>query len=57
MVQILHDVPDHRGFATTLASVARPEARVVLAFNVLTFDAPWEGLLCTTNPALGPDRC
>jgi hypothetical protein len=30
---VLNDVPDHRGFATTLASVVRPGARVVLAFN------------------------
>jgi len=29
----LNDVADHRGFAATLASLARPGARVVLAFN------------------------
>ena len=29
----LNDVADHRGFAATLAGVARPGARVVLAFN------------------------
>lgn len=29
----LNDVADHRGFAATLAAVARPGARVVLAFN------------------------
>ena len=29
----LNDVRDHRGFATTLAAVAKPGARVVLAFN------------------------
>jgi 2-polyprenyl-3-methyl-5-hydroxy-6-metoxy-1,4-benzoquinol methylase len=29
----LNDVCDHRGFATTLAALARPDARVVLAFN------------------------
>ncbi|HLJ81536.1 MAG TPA: class I SAM-dependent methyltransferase [Ktedonobacterales bacterium] len=29
----LNDVADHRGFAATLASLARPDARVVLAFN------------------------
>jgi hypothetical protein len=30
---VLNDVADHRGFATTLASVVRPGARVVLGFN------------------------
>jgi SAM-dependent methyltransferase len=30
---VLNDVADHRGFAATLASVARPGARVVLALN------------------------
>jgi hypothetical protein len=30
---VLNDVADHRGFAATLASLARPGARVVLAFN------------------------
>ncbi len=29
----LNDVADHRGFVATLASLARPGARVVLAFN------------------------
>jgi 2-polyprenyl-3-methyl-5-hydroxy-6-metoxy-1,4-benzoquinol methylase len=29
----LNDVANHRGFAATLASLARPGARVVLAFN------------------------
>lgn len=29
----LNDVPDYRGFATTLASLAKPGGRVVLAFN------------------------
>ena len=30
---VLNDVADHRGFAATLASLARPGARIVLAFN------------------------
>lgn len=30
---VLNDVADHRGFAATLASLARPGARVVLALN------------------------
>lgn len=30
---VLNDVRDYRGFASTLASVARPGARIVLAFN------------------------
>lgn len=29
----LNDVPDHEGFATTFAALARPGARLVLAFN------------------------
>lgn len=30
---VLNDVRDYRGFASTLASLAKPGARVVLAFN------------------------
>jgi 2-polyprenyl-3-methyl-5-hydroxy-6-metoxy-1,4-benzoquinol methylase len=30
---VLNDVADHRGFAATLAALAKPGARVVLAFN------------------------
>lgn len=30
---VLNDVADHRGFAATLATMTRPGARVVLAFN------------------------
>ena len=29
----LNDIADHRGFAATLAALAKPEARVALAFN------------------------
>jgi 2-polyprenyl-3-methyl-5-hydroxy-6-metoxy-1,4-benzoquinol methylase len=29
----LNDVPDHRGFAATVASLAKPGARIALAFN------------------------